>query len=155
MRAILGIAIGLLVAGCSSQANSSSASYQVFAYHCCAEIGATTTWHPGQHVVIHWLAQPVGSRAEPSPVSISLTVRLTGPFASVDALKAAVSTKQLPPGTRTYEGVPASVTDRSGGAPTSELYLPNDLPAGYYNLESAESYASDKQSGATIVVVQP
>ena len=96
----------------------------------------------------------MGTKVETTPVSVTLHVRLTGPFPTPDALKAAVSSNALPPGTRTVEAVAVSVTDRSGGAPMSELSLPADLPAGFYNLETEESSAGNASKASTIIVVQ-
>jgi hypothetical protein len=154
-RGLITTTIGLLLVACSSASQNNAVTYQTYSYSCCAEITGTNTWHPGQAVVLHWRTEPGGTTTQTASVPVLLSVRLTGPFPTVDALKASIGTSVKPLGVKTVEAVPVSATDRSGGAPTSELVLPSALPSGFYNLESAESSAGNASSGNSIIIVQP
>jgi hypothetical protein len=154
-RGLITTTTGLMLVACSSASQNNAVSYQTYSYSCCAEITGTNTWHPGQHLVLHWRSESTGSRVETTPVPVVLTVRVTGPFPTVEALKASIGTNAKPLGARTVEAVAVPTVDRSGGAPASELYLPSDLPSGFYNLESAESSAGNASSGNSIIIVQP
>ncbi|TMD39683.1 MAG: hypothetical protein E6I88_11735 [Chloroflexi bacterium] len=92
--------------------------------------------------------------ADNSPHTLSLRIRVTGPFKSVDALKQAISQGQNPPGVRTIDAKTLAVNDRTANVPTSELDLPADLAPGYYNLEPTVSSGGNSESGSSIVTVQ-
>lgn len=144
----------LLFTACSSTLSNSGVNYQTYAYNCCAEITEITVWHPGEHVTLHWQSQVSGSTTDPTPVSEKLSLVLTGPFASVDALKTATSQHRLPAGVRSIAAPVPTVTDRTGGTPATELDLPSNLPTGYYNLEQSISIGANSASGGTIITVQ-
>ena len=86
---------------------------------------------------------------------IVLSVSLTGPFASVDALKQATNQGLKPAGVRTVSATPVSADNRAFQTPTSQLNLPTDLPPGYYNLATQAAEGGGSQGGAAIVIVAP
>jgi hypothetical protein len=82
-----------------------------------------------------------------------LSVSLTGPFATVDALKQATSQGSKPAGVRTVNAAQVSVDDRIVLSPISLLDLPGDLPPGYYSLATQAAEAGGSAGGAAIVIV--
>lgn len=141
--------IGLVVSACAEQ----PAIYGSHSYQCCIEIGPNTTWHAGEEVSLHWQPTPPGRTTEANPQQIVLSVSLTGPFASVDALKKETSQGLKPAGVRSINATPVSVNDRRVVSPISQLDLPADLLPGYYNLATSASVASQSWGGSAVVVV--
>lgn len=67
-------------------------------YKCCTENTGNLTWHAGQSVALHWQSTPAVMTTDSNRHTIFLSVSLTGPFASVDALKQAISHGSKPAG---------------------------------------------------------
>jgi hypothetical protein len=86
---------------------------------------------------------------------IVLSVSLTGPFASIDALKQATTQGLNPAGVRRVDARSVSADDRTFSAPISQLDLPADLPPGYYNLATKSTEAGGSAGGGAIVIVAP
>lgn len=105
-------------------------------------------------MVLHWQAQAFGSSNSPTAEPVRLQLTLTGPFASIDALKAAIAGNRLPSDVRSINADTPGITDRTGGTPTSELNLPADLTPGYYNLKQQVTLGGSSASGSTIVTIQ-
>src|ERR1700675_552652 len=132
---LLAIAGGVVLSACTGPPQQNPAfTYSVHSYGCCAENTENTTRHAGQHLTLHWQPATPGSTTDASPHQILLSASLTGPFATVVALKQAISQGSKPAGVRTISAAPVSVTDRDAVTPASQLDLPADLPPGYYNL---------------------
>lgn len=145
------MAIGVVLSGCGQQ----PAFYAAHSYNCCTENTGNLTWHAGQSVALHWEPTPGGMTTDSNKHTIVLSVSLTGPFASVDALKQATSQGSKPVGVRTINAAPVSVDDRTFLNPTSQLDLPADLPHGYYNLATQAATAGGSAGGGAIVIVVP
>jgi hypothetical protein len=93
---------------------------------------------------------------DPNPRQIVLSVSLTGPFLSVDALKQATTQGVRPSGATTITAAPITVNDRNVVAPSSDLNLPLDLPPGFYNLETQAVSGGSSSGGGTVVhVISP
>jgi hypothetical protein len=154
---ISGIAVagGLLLSACSTQPPTSGVTYAVYRYGCCAEISSNDTWHAGQHLTLHWQQQAAGATSDATPHQMVLSVSLTGPFASVDALKQGTTQGTKPAGARTISAAPLTIDDRSVVAPASQLDLPSDLAPGYYNLATGGSLAGQSWGGGAVVIVAP
>lgn len=149
------IAVALLLAACSPSQSDNGVRYQTYRYSCCAEIGqATTTFHSGQHVTLHWRSQPGQLTSDSTAHAVSLNITVTGPFGTVNQLKQAISAGSTPAGVRSIKVSSPPITDRTGGSPATELDLPADLAPGYYNLGSQEASGGGSSGGATIVVIQ-
>jgi hypothetical protein len=84
-----------------------------------------------------------------------LSLNLTGPFANVDALKQAISQGSKLAGVRTISAAPVFANDKVVEAPASQLYLPADLPPGFYNVASQTVEAGQSLGGAAIIKVIP
>jgi hypothetical protein len=149
------IALVVLLAACSPSQPDTGVRYQTYSYSCCAEIGgATATWHPGQRITLHWLAQPGSLTSESAAHAVTLQITLTGPFANVNQLKQAISSGSTQPGVRSIKASAPPLNDRSGGPATTELDLPADLAPGYYNLGYLQRIEGSSDEGATIVMIQ-
>src|SRR5713101_2437211 len=128
---------GLMLPACAVQ----PAIYGAHSYSCCAEIAANPTWHAGQSLTLHWQPTPPVGTTDANPHQIVLSLSLTGPFASVDALKEAISRGSKPAGVTTVSAAPVSANDRTLEVLASQLDLPTDLPPGYYNLATRAAEA--------------
>ncbi|HVS07648.1 MAG TPA: hypothetical protein VHK65_15980 [Candidatus Dormibacteraeota bacterium] len=148
---ILVIATGLVLSGCGQQPTF----YAAHSYNCCIENTGNLTWHAGQSVALHWQSTPAVMTTDSNRHAIFLSVSLTGPFASVDALKQATSHGSKPAGVRTITAAPVSANDRTVETPASQLDLPADLPPGYYNLGTQAAVGSGSAGGGAIVIVVP
>ncbi len=149
---ILTIAAGLALSGCLGHSASLDAIYGSHSYMCCLE-NTILSWHAGQHVILHWEPTPPIRTTDPKPHEIVLSMSLTGPFPSVDALKQATSQGVRPPGVTTIDAAPIEVNDRDVVSPASELDLPSDLSHGYYNLATQAAEAGQSAGGGAIVNV--
>lgn len=150
----LAIAGGLLLTACTGPPPPGSFTYTTNSYSCCAEITGNDSWHAGQAITLHWVLHQ-GTTTDANTHQIVLSVSLTGPFASVDALKQATSQGLKPAGVRTISAAPISTTDRTVGDPVSQLNLPADLPPGYYNLDTKETTAGGSAGGGAVIRVGP
>src|ERR1700737_2337279 len=131
-----------------------SPTYPTNSYSCCAENTGNNSWHAGQAITLHWVLHQ-GTTTDANTHQIVLSVSLTGPFASVDALKQATSQGTKPAGVRTITAAPISTTDRTIGEPASLLDLPADLPPGYYNLDAKAATGGGSAGGGAVIVVGP
>jgi hypothetical protein len=155
-RAAWGLcALAAILTACTAVASKNAIRYSAYTYSCCVEVSASEViWHPGQRLTLHWTAQPTTTtNASPSAVVLGLT--LTGPFSTVDQLKAAISRGTKPAGVRTIDAPAVTVTDQTGGSPASELDLPSDLPAGYYNLGARTASGRSSAGGGAIIQILP
>jgi hypothetical protein len=78
---------------------------------------------------------------------ITLSAVLTGPYASVDVLKA------VGPYTGSLAAQTLTVSDRMSGDPVSSIDLPIDLPVGWYNLAFTVKSAGGNVVSATVIQV--
>lgn len=140
---------------CSSQQDQ-GALFGDHSYACCNEtLTGQPIWHAGEDVKLHWYASPPARTTDPTAHRVDLKLTLTGPFTTVTDLKSAVSLNGESAGTRTVRAPTVVTTDRSADTPLSDLTLPGDLPAGYYNLQSSAGFGGNSAGGAQIVYVQP
>jgi len=147
-----GAAIGALVmaviAGCSPSSPTVAVGYEQFRFTCCANSDALTqAWHPGQVITVQWSAEAVGMTATDDQHQITLAAVLTGPYASVAALKAGDTASE------TLRATPVRVTDRTSGGALSTIALPLDLAAGWYDLSTSIRSAESSLGGATVIQV--
>lgn len=148
------LAVGLALSACFPYPDS-VAIYGAHSYNCCAEIVGETSWHPGRYVTLHWGPTPPGQTTDPTRHPIVLSLSLTGPFANVETLKQAISQGSKPAGVRTITAAPVAANDKTVEMPASQLYLPADLPAGFYNVGWQAAEGGNSIGGGAIVVVAP
>ena len=123
---------------------------------CCPEVhNPNPTWYASQSIILRWQPTPPVQTTDPTRHPIVFTVSLTGPFATVDALKQATSTGSKPAAVRTINAPPVSANDKRVEAPVSQLDLPADLPPGYYNLATRAAEGGYSSGGDAVVVVAP
>jgi hypothetical protein len=150
---ILAIAGGLALSACSGQPATSGAIYGSSSYTCCVEETGLLSWHAGQHLVLHWQPTPPVRTTDPHPHQIVLSMSLTGPFPTIDALKQATSQGVRPAGVTTINAALITVNDRDVVTPASELDLPSGLAHGWYNLATQASSAGLSAGGGAIINV--
>jgi hypothetical protein len=138
------------VAACSAQPSRSDAVGQV-TYSCCETKDIDTLYQPGQALTIHWLV----SRSDmpgATPPSVELAARLTGPFATVEALKAGTGD---PPaaGLVTYTATAVRPSGMPGEQPVSTIAIQSTAKPGYYDLRTSVTGLSghDQVGGASII----
>jgi hypothetical protein len=150
---ILAIAGALVLSACSASTPGSDVIYGSHSYTCCVENTGLLSWHAGQRVTLHWQPTPPTRTNDPNPHQIVLSLTLTGPFPSVDALKQATSQGVRPAGVTTITAAPMTVNDRDVVAPASELDLPSDVAPGYYNLAQQSAGGGHSSVGGTVINV--
>jgi hypothetical protein len=136
----------LALAACSSPGSLVSTGSVSQTFTCCSASDISPVRHPGETVRLHWIATPLEPSASSQVGTVRLEARLSGPFPSVSALKAADG-----PATITAPVIVA--TDMAGGAPVSVLRIPKDAPAGYYNLTTTVSQEGGQFSGGSVITV--
>ena len=115
-------------------------------YSCCSPSDIYAVRHPGETVYLHWIATPLGPSATSAVSTVRLGAGLSGPFASVSALKSSNSPTTLT--------APVIVTtDQVGDAPVSVIVIPKDAPAGYYNLTTTIDQDGGQLTGGSIIKV--
>jgi len=141
------VAIALLtatLAGCADDPPPAPTG-TVNSYSCCSAQDVEKAYHPGETVTLHWT---VGKADGPlDSAGPELTVRLAGPFGSVDNLKDGAQ----PSVTLTAAPVHPAASAPSG--PVSTIVIPADAPPGYYNLTFSERRGDSSNSGASVVRV--
>jgi hypothetical protein len=150
---ILTIAGGLVLSACSASTPGSDVIYGSHSYTCCVENTGLLSWHAGQRLILHWQPTPPTRTTDPNPHLIVLSLTLTGPFPSVDALKQATSQGSSPAGVTTITAAPIKVNDRDVVTPASELDLPSDLAPGYYNLAQQAAGGGHASVGGAVINV--
>jgi hypothetical protein len=150
---ILAIAGGLVLSACSASTPASDVINGSHSYTCCVENTGLLSWHAGQRVTLHWQPTPPTRTTDPNHHEIVLSLTLTGPFPSVDALKQATSQGVRPAGVTTITAAPINVNDRDVAAPASELDLPSDLAPGYYNLAQEVVEGGHSSVGGAVINV--
>ncbi|MGB2568835.1 hypothetical protein ACPFP2_10340 [Micromonospora citrea] len=121
---------------------------------CCEARYVNRSYQPGETLTVHW---SVGPSDEPGaiPPQVQLTARLTGPFATVDDLKAATGDTRSVPGLVTFAAAPIRPAGSPDEPPVSTIVIGPDARPGFYNLVTSvggdDSGASDRASVVRIV----
>jgi hypothetical protein len=139
-------ALALPLAACSSPKSQQGVSYEHFRFSCCAN-DLQQAWHTSAGMSLQWMAESAGRTSDRTGQPITLTAVLTGPYASVAVLKAGG------PYARSLAAQPLVVSDRMSGDPVSSMYLPIDLPVGWYNLAFTIKSANGKVVSSTVIQV--
>lgn len=149
VAAVLCVAgLGLAATACGgSHGPGPSSSRAVYRYTCCAASVVNRVHRPGEMFRVRWSAAAVAPQAR-STGPVTLTLRLTGPFSSIAALK------RNPTGaSMTVRASPVHTSDRAGGSPLSTLRLPRAAKPGFYDLTSAVHQGGGVVSGDSIIRV--
>lgn len=147
----------LLVAACGSAGPTPTPALRTRYVYTHFVFPSRTAWKPGETIRLSWTPTSVRT-AEREPLSTELQATLTGPFASAEALKEAVTAAAsgqgssdevvLPTAQRRVSITPIIQSTVGSDTLTANLRLPPDLPPGYYNLTQA--LIIDNRSGSTV-----
>jgi hypothetical protein len=155
-RIVLFAAVVLVpVAACDAQPSQSDAVAQV-TYSCCEAGDVDTLYQPGQTLTIHWMVNR-SDEPDATPLPVELAARLTGPFATVEALKAVTDDSQPAPGLATFAATAVRPSGLPGERPVSTIAIGPAAAPGYYNLHTSVTGLNerDEVGGASIVQVRP
>jgi hypothetical protein len=133
-----------LAAGCGA-ASTFEVTYMQYRVTCCQSSDINQVYHPGEALVVHWMVSPGWPTTSSIATTLTLSLTLQGPYASVTALKSGAAASY------TLHAATLTTTDRSNRAPTSSIQLPGDLPPGFYNLTTKIAGPDSSQSGASVV----
>lgn len=140
------VALVLGLTACSSTGTAVVTGPALQTYSCCSSSDVDTVRHPGDTMTLHWIATPLGPSAAGTVSTVRLSAELSGPFASVPALKSSNS-----PATSTAPVI--VTTDQVGAAPVSVIVIPKNAPAGYYNLTTTIDQDGGQITGGSIIRV--
>ena len=132
----VGAAVALSIVAHSSSGPTPGAEGRVtatYGYSCCSAALVDTVYHPGEVMAIHW-TRVVLPPAMYGHGVLLLSARLVGPFASVEELKATITSS---PSSRQAVNVASSVTrvrNTVAANPVTRVAIPSTAAAGYYNL---------------------
>ena len=144
VAAVLAGAIPL--AACSASANPSDTYAPNRTYTCCSAGDIDAIRHPGDIIVIHWIAAPSDPLTNGPVTTVALTAGFAGPFATVSGLKASA-------GPSTVEAPVIVTTDQVGNPPVSIITIPKSAAPGYYNLTTTVALDCNQISGGHIIQV--
>lgn len=139
---------GIIVVACSAPGPTNAVAYEQFRFTCCVSSDVLQAWHAGEAFTLEWIVENAGMTSDPAQHPVTLTALLTGPYASVAALKTGGAHLE------TLAATPVHVTDRAPGNPVSSISLPLGFPAGWYNLAfSIASEGGNRVGGSSVIQV--
>jgi hypothetical protein len=149
VAAAAAVSIAAALAGCSSPVQR----FQIYEYQCCSAADIDAHYSPGQIVVLHWTPHRVRTESSRMPSDPTISVKLYGPYASVNSIKGSAST---PPGNPVAIAKPlhpsVSVAQTSL---SSDLLIPAGAAPGYYSVVmTTTSSPGNSSEGATIIQVK-
>jgi hypothetical protein len=125
-----------------SSCGYSPPSTTVGASYSCCRVEDLRDYAAGETVALHWIVQP--GRA----FGVELTAVLTGPYGSIDELKAGAAK-----GPATYAAPTLHPTGDVSEEPVSLIPLPPSAAPGIYNLEWAVTEAGGEVRSAAMIRV--
>ncbi|MER5607651.1 hypothetical protein AB0F93_07540 [Micromonospora tulbaghiae] len=140
-----------LLAACGAEPSEMAEEVPPPAYTCCEDLDVDKPYHPGQTLTVRWT---VHSSDEPGSTSqpVELAAQLTGPFGTVDDLKAASAA----PGLVTFTATPVRPTGNPGERPASTIAIGPAAKPGFYDLvTSVIGDGNTTASGSSIIQVAP
>ncbi|NED51523.1 hypothetical protein G3I24_11490 [Micromonospora aurantiaca] len=121
------------------------------AYTCCQDLDVDRPYQPGQTLTVQWTVESPDEPGSTSP-QVELTARLTGPYGTVDDLKAASAA----PGLVTFTATPVRPTGTPGERPASTIAIGPAAKPGFYDLvTSVIGDGNTTASGSSIIQVAP
>ncbi|MEV6812553.1 hypothetical protein [Micromonospora sp. NPDC051296] len=124
-------------------------------YTCCETADVETLYEPGQTFILHWIVELLDEPPATTPPQVELNAHLTGPFATVDELKAvAMGTKNVS-GLVTLTAEPVRPAGTPDERPVSTIVIDPSAKPGYYNLVSSVVDRGSTVSGESIIQVVP
>ena len=120
-------------------------------YSCCDASDVDKIYKPGQTLTVRWAVVP-GQPGGPPP-QVTLTASLTGPYASVEDLKAAIADVTAPTGDATLTAQPVRPSGQPGEQPVSVIALPTTAVPGYYHLLTTAADPTGRVSSGSVIQV--
>jgi hypothetical protein len=143
------VSIAAALSGCSSPVRT----FRTYEYQCCSAADVETIYSPGQIVALHWAPHRVTTESLRMPSAPTMSVKLYGPYASVNSIKGSATTptgKPLAIAKVLHPSVTVAQTRLS-----SELLIPADAAPGYYSVVTTTiSSSGNSAEGATIIQVK-
>ncbi|GIJ23452.1 hypothetical protein [Micromonospora lutea] len=124
-------------------------------YTCCETADIDRLYTPGQMFTLHWMVEVSGEQSTAPPRPVDLEAELTGPFSSVEELKAALESSTGPAGRAVFKAETVRASGEPGYRPVSTIAIPTDAEAGFYNLTTTIVDDDHSTSGMSIVEVVP
>ena len=122
-------------------------------YTCCEAGDVDRLYQPGQTLTLHWIVVSPNKPAA-TPSRVELTAHLTGPFSTMDDLKAPAAT-QTAAGMATFMAAPVRPSGTSDERPVSTIVIGPEAKPGYYNLETSVIGDDNAVRGGSIIQVVP
>ncbi|MEU7794234.1 hypothetical protein AB0B11_12465 [Micromonospora tulbaghiae] len=140
-----------LLAACGAEPSGTVAEVPPPAYTCCQDLDVDRPYQPGQTLTVQWTVESPDEPGSTSP-QVELTARLTGPYGTVDDLKAASAA----PGLVTFTATPVRPTGNPGERPASTIAIGPAAKPGFYDLvTSVIGDGNTTASGSSIIQVAP
>jgi hypothetical protein len=137
--------------GCGTRP-STPASAAPKTYTCCEAKDVDRTYQPGETLALHWIVNSPNGPAAGSP-GVELTARLTGPYQSVEDLKAATPDTRDAGGAVTFAAPPVHPSGAPDEQPVSTIAIGADARSGYYNLMFSAAQNGGAAGGSSVVRV--
>lgn len=140
-----------LLAACGAEPSEMVAEVPPPAYTCCEDLDVDRPYHPGQTLTVRWTVESPDEPGSTSP-QVELTAHLTGPYGTVDDLKAASAVAGLV----TFTATPVRPAGTPGERPVSTIVIGPDAEPGFYDLvTSVVGDGNTTTSGSSIIQVAP
>lgn len=142
----IGAGATLCLTACSSTERLPTTRPALQSYSCCSSQDILAVHHPGEELRLHWIAVPARPSSRGAVSTVRLEASLSGPFASVSKLKSSGNSGDVT--------APVVVTtDRVGVVPVSSILIPENAPAGSYNLAWSIDQDGGKVSAESVIQV--
>ncbi len=146
------LVMSVLTGACDAGSTTSAVAGQI-SYTCCEAKDIETLYRPGDDLALHWIVNAPDGPVKGSP-QVELTATLTGPYSSVETLKAAPDVAQSAPGKVAFTAVPVRPSGTPDERPVSTIEISSDAEPGYYNLDFAVvDDGGSSVSGASVIRV--
>jgi hypothetical protein len=124
-----------------------------YSYTCCSASVMNTIYHPGSVITVHWIRSTTTSNQAP-PATIKLSLRLSGPYRTVNLLKTDSLGAHPRLGRTNSSARDIDVLNTAADHPISILRIPADAGTGYYNLTMTTGSNSLTVSGSGVIRVE-
>lgn len=140
-----------LLAACGAEPSEMVAEVPPSAYTCCEDLDVDRPYQAGQTLTVRWTVESPDEPGSTSP-QVELTAHLTGPYGTVDDLKAASAVAGLV----TFTATPVRPAGTPGERPVSTIVIGPDAEPGFYDLvTSVVGDGNTTTSGSSIIQVAP
>jgi hypothetical protein len=148
------LCVNLVVVGVSAGASQSSKGLkEIYGYSCCGGSFGKAPYHPGEVVKVDWIRTAVKSSNKPAK-TVSLSVKASGPYPSISALKKAFTKPHPAYGKVNFAAATLRISDEKAASPVSMLRVPNNAGAGFYEISiTVVKGKSSVTSGGIITIV--